>query len=140
MRIRLCLNTQTPPIRPIGDAVERNRAVWRLHEEYEPNLGGVVPMMRALIHAGPAAGLTGETTWVALGGGGLPPTVRTNEGYTLETFQLPDDTRVRYARFKEAIWRSFHGPRGFRPSLADYPGFVHYSSRAALALLPHVAD
>ena len=140
MKVRLCLNTQTPPIRPLGDAVDRNRAIWRLHEEYEPNLGGVVPMMRALIHSGPAAGLTGETTWVALGGGGLPPTVRTNEGYTLETFQLPDDTRVRYARFKEAIWRSFHGPRGFRPSLADYPGFVHYSSRAALALLPHVAD
>ena len=140
MTIRLCLNTQTPPIRPVGDAAQRAPPTWRLHEEYEPNLGGVVPMMRALIRSGRAAGLAGETTWVALGGPGLPPRIRTNESYTLETFDLPADTRQRYARFKEAIWLSFHGPRGFRPSLADYPGFVHYSSRAALALLPHVAD
>jgi len=140
MGIRLCLNTQTPPIRPVGDPSDRTRPVWRLHEEYEPNLGGVVPMMRALIQSGRDAGLSGEPTWVALGGAGLPDRVRTNEGYTLETFDLPPETRRRYARFKETVWRSFHGPRGFRPSLADYPGFVDYSARAALALLPHVAD
>jgi glycosyltransferase involved in cell wall biosynthesis len=140
MGIRLCVNTQTPPIRPIGDAVVRDRPVWRLHQEYEPNLGGVVPMMRALIHSGRTAGLSGETSWVALGGAGIPPTVRTNDGYTLDTFEMPEGTRRSYGRFKEAIWRSFHGPRGFRPSLSDYPGFVDYSARAALALLPKVAD
>jgi glycosyltransferase involved in cell wall biosynthesis len=140
MGIRICLNTQTPPLRPVGDAAGRTRPVWRLHEEYEPNLGGVVPMMRALIGAGRAAGLSGPATWVALGSAGLPTRVRTDEGYALETFELPPETQQRYLRFKEAIWRSFHGPRGFRPSLADYPGFVDYSSRTALALLPHVAD
>jgi glycosyltransferase involved in cell wall biosynthesis len=140
MGIRLCVNTQTPPIRPVGDAVERDRPVWRLHREYETNLGGVVPMMRALIHSGRAAGLSGETSWVALGASGLPPHIRTNEGYTLDTFDIPEETRGKYGRFKEAIWRSFHGPRGFRPSLSDYPGFVDYSARAALALLPKVAD
>jgi len=139
MGIRLCVNTQTPPIRPLPGA-DRSRPVWRLREEYEPNLGGVVPMMRALIGSGRAAGLTGETTWVALGGTGLPPRVRTNEGFALETFPLPEETRRRYGRFKETIWRSFHGPRGFRPSLSDYPGFVEYSSRTALALLPKVID
>jgi glycosyltransferase involved in cell wall biosynthesis len=137
--IRLCVNTQTPPIRPLPKA-DLDRPVWRLREEYEPNLGGVVPMMRALIGSGHAAGLTGETTWVALGGAGLPRKVRTNEGFSLETFELPAETRVRYGRFKETIWRSFHGPRGFRPSLSDYPGFVEYSSRTALALLPKAVD
>jgi glycosyltransferase involved in cell wall biosynthesis len=140
MAIRLCINTQTPPIRPAGEAEDRERPVWRLHKEFETNLGGVVPMMRALIHSGRTAGLTGETSWVALGAPGLPPRVRTNDGYSLDTFDLPDETRRRYGRFKEAIWRSFHGPRGFRPSLSDYPGFVDYSARAALALLPKVPD
>src|SRR5580700_3184618 len=126
MGIRLCVNTQTPPIRPRPGA-DRSRPVWRLREEYEPNLGGV-------------AGLSGETTWVALGGSGLPARVRTNEGFALETFPIPEETRVRYGRFKETIWRSFHGPRGFRPSISDYPGFVDYSARSALALLPKVAD
>jgi len=139
MGIRLCLNTQTPHIRPLPKA-DRDRPVWRLHEEYEPNLGGVVPMMRALIRAGGLAGLSGTPTWVALGGANLPPKVATNEGFTLETFEVPEATRRRYARFKETIWRSFHGPRGFRPSLSDYPGFVEYSARTALALLPKVAD
>ncbi|MCI4327419.1 MAG: glycosyltransferase family 4 protein [Thermoplasmata archaeon] len=139
MGIRLCVNTQTPPIRPLPGA-DRSRPVWRLREEYEPNLGGVVPMMRALIGSGRGAGLTGETTWVALGSAGLPPRVRTNEGFSLETFPVPEETRRRYARFKETIWRSFHGPRGFRPSLSDYPGFVDYSARTALALLPKVVD
>ena len=139
MGIRLCVNTQTPPIRPLPQA-DRDRAVWRLREEYEPNVGGVVPMMRALIRSGRAAGLSGETTWVALGGAGLPLKVRTNEGFALETFDVPAETRARYIRFKETIWRSFHGPRGFRPSLSDYPGFVDYSARTALALLPKVAD
>jgi glycosyltransferase involved in cell wall biosynthesis len=140
MGIRLCVNTQTPPIRAVGEPDSLERPVWRLHQEFETNLGGVVPMMRALIHSGRAAGLSGETSWVALGGAGLPPTVRTNDGYTLDTFDIPEETRRSYNRFKEAIWRSFHGPRGFRPSLSDYPGFVHYSARAALALLPKVAD
>jgi glycosyltransferase involved in cell wall biosynthesis len=140
MGIRLCVNTQTPPLRPVGEPGDRNRPVWRLHKEFETNLGGVVPMMRALIHSGRTAGLSGETSWVALGATGLPAHVRTNDGYTLDTFEVPDDARRRYGRFKEAIWRSFHGPRGFRPSLSDYPGFVDYSARAALALLPKVAD
>lgn len=140
MGIRLCVNTQTPPLRPVGSAADLARPVWRLHREYEPNLGGVVPMMRALIHSGRTAGLQGETSWVALGGAGIPPVVHTNDGYTLSTFDLPEGTRRSYGRFKEAIWRSFHGPRGFRPSLSDYPGFVEYSARAALALLPKVAD
>ena len=61
MGIRLCVNTQTPPIRPVGDAAARDRPVWRLHQEYETNLGGVVPMMRALIHSGRAAGLVTRT-------------------------------------------------------------------------------
>ena len=137
MGIRLwCVNTQTPAPSAVGRGRGRRgprTTAWRLHREYEPNLGGVVPMMRALIHSGRTAGLAGETSWVALGGPGIPPTVPTNDGYTLSTFDLPDATRRSYGRFKEAIWRSFHGPRGFRPSLADYPGFVEYSARAALA-------
>ncbi|MCI4332101.1 MAG: hypothetical protein L3K19_09725, partial [Thermoplasmata archaeon] len=102
MGIRLCVNTQTPPLRPVGDAEALARPVWRLHREYEPNLGGVVPMMRALIHSGRTAGLSGETSWVALGGAGIPPTVPTNDGYTLSTFDLPEGTRRSYGRFKEA--------------------------------------
>jgi glycosyltransferase involved in cell wall biosynthesis len=143
MAIRVCINSQTPPIRPLARPGEGSEAptVWRHGVDYTFPAGGLVPMMRALLHSGLSGGwIARDPTWVALGAPGIPRRVVLDEGFTVETVELEARDRAGYTRFKEAIWRSFHGPRGFRPSLNDQSAFVRYSAASALGLLPHVRD
>jgi glycosyltransferase involved in cell wall biosynthesis len=139
-RIDLCINTQTPPVSPRPGVRPEEGATWRLGVDYDPELGGVVPMMRGLIGHGLGRWLRRPARWIALGTSNLPEQLLTNEGYRLETVQLPDEMRRSYSRFKEEIWRSFHGPRSFEPSTADFPAFVSYSYRSALKLLERLPD
>ena len=83
--IRVCINSQTPPLRPLRGA-GRSGTLWRSGVDYEPNVGGVVPMMRALLRASVGRWIAPHPRWVALGGPGLPPLVRTDDGFLLETF------------------------------------------------------
>lgn len=139
--IRLCINTQTPPLYPLPGAPTRSGATWKFGIDYTPQLGGVVPMMRALLKTGAASWIAPNPRWVALGGPGIPREVRTDEGYIVETIDLPDDRRAAYGRFKEAIWRSFHAPEiSDTGTIADYRAFVEYSVRTADALLAHANE
>ncbi len=140
MPIRLCVSTQTPPVRPIPGRTAPAGERWVLGRDYVPQIGGVVPMMRALLSSGRGSWLRGTPTWVALGASGIPERLVTDEGYLLESVPLSAEERTRYGRFKEEIWRSFHGPSGFRPSLEDYPAFVTYQYRTVQRLLAHAAD
>jgi len=133
--IRLCINTQTPPIHPNPRVHARPGAIWRLGRDYVPNVGGVVPMMRALLRASLGRWVARSPRWVALGAPGLPEEVRTDEGYLLETFELDPRAAAAYRRFKEAIWRSFHSPTVNEFPLAEYPAFVEYNYRAAARLV-----
>jgi glycosyltransferase involved in cell wall biosynthesis len=141
MAIHLCINSQTPPALPMRAGGPSHPGPWREGRDYTFPTGGLVPMMRALMGAGRQAGwIAPGPIWVALGAPGLPRRVALEEGFTLETVRLEAVYRAGYTRFKETIWRSFHGPRGFSPSLHDYPAFVRYSASMALALLPHVDE
>jgi glycosyltransferase involved in cell wall biosynthesis len=136
--IELCISTQTPPLNP-GPAGPPGRGeTWVLGRHYTPQLGGVVPMMRSLLRYSRGRWIGRTPLWVALGGKGLPRNIRTSEGYSVETVSLSPEERKGYGRFKERLWRSFHGPRGLTPEPRDYPDFVTYSYRAALALLRHL--
>lgn len=135
--IRVCLNTQTPPISPIRGA-PRPGGVWRAGVDYNPNVGGVVPMMRALLKTSLGRWVAPHPRWIAMGAPGLPPEVRTDDGYILDTFLLEGPARAQYSDFKEAIWRSFHGPSTFRFPSETYPAFVHYSYLTAARLLEHL--
>ncbi|MGA7922841.1 MAG: glycosyltransferase family 4 protein [Thermoplasmata archaeon] len=134
--IRLCISTQSPPTQPLGTRHATARHVWRLGTDYEPQFGGVVPMMRALLRHGINHWIAPNPRWVALGAGGLPREFRTNEGYWVETVDFDPKLRPGYVRFKEAIWRSFHGPRGLEPMApADYRAFVGFNHAMAQRLL-----
>ena len=135
----LCINTQTPPLAPKPGVAVPDGRTWRLGRDYTPQLGGVVPMMRALLKSGVGSWIRRPARWVALGTPAFPHEVPTDEGYTFVPVHVSDAERRRYSRFKEAIWRSFHGPRGFSPSAKDYPGFLAYTYRTADRLL-HEAD
>ncbi|MHB1435465.1 MAG: glycosyltransferase family 4 protein [Thermoplasmata archaeon] len=138
--IRLCINTQTPPVRPLPSARQRGSRPWRLGKEYTAQVGGVVPMMRALLRAGTGRWIAPEPRWVALGTEEMPAELRTDEGYRLELVHLTAEQRRLYGRFKEAVWASFHGP-GFPEFVpAEYRAFVEYSSQTALQLLTHLGE
>ncbi len=138
--IRLCITSQTPPIRPLPGARQHGRARWRLGTDYVPNVGGVVPMMRALLREAVGKWVAPNPRWVALSAAGLPPMVRTDDGYLLETLPLDDATRAAYGRFKESIWRSFHTPLEYHFPIADYVAFAEYNFRTAVRLLERAAE
>ncbi|MDE1820625.1 MAG: glycosyltransferase family 4 protein [Euryarchaeota archaeon] len=138
--IRLCISSQTPPLRPIGDRPKGALGTWKLGADYVPQLGGVVPMMRALIREGRRSWLAPRPLWVAMGGAGIPERALTSEGYLVETVDVSRTERELYGRFKERVWRSFHGP-GFPEFVPEeYRAFVAYSHATANHLLQHLGE
>jgi glycosyltransferase involved in cell wall biosynthesis len=112
-----------------------------LGKDYIPHVGGVVPMMRALLQSGHGSWIANHPRWVALGAPGLPREFRTDEGYVVETVPLDLSRRAAYVEFKEVVWRSFHGPRGLEPFAGGaYRAFVEYNYLSAHQLLRHVTD
>ncbi|MGC2033942.1 MAG: glycosyltransferase family 4 protein [Thermoplasmata archaeon] len=138
--IRVCINSQTPPVRGLPGAPRRGQVRWELGRHYTPQIGGVVPMMRALLRSGLGHWMKPDPLWVALGSADLPKEVRTSEGYTVATVDLPANARAGYGRFKESLWRSFHGPATREHFDHDYRSFVEYSYRMADRLLESVED
>jgi len=136
--IRLCITSQTPPTRPLARRPPSRSTVWKLGRDYEPNVGGVVPMMRALLRVAQGRWLAPNPRWVAMGAPELPREFVVDEGYTVETVPLAPELRASYARFKDALWRSFHGPWGLEPFTSDdYRAYVRYNHETAQQLLRH---
>jgi glycosyltransferase involved in cell wall biosynthesis len=136
--IRLCITSQSPPTRPLGPRPSRAASPWKLGRDYVPNVGGVVPMMRALLRVSQGRWLAPNSRWVALGSAGLPAEFAVDEGYTVETVPLDPALLAGYLRFKDAVWRSFHGPWGLEPFASDdYRAYVQYNHQTAQHLLRH---
>lgn len=137
--IRLCIASQTPPVLPLPEATPAPGQVWRLGVDYVPQVGGVVPMMRALVRNASGRWLAPNPSWVALGNARLPMEFRTDEGYSVETLRLGPTPLERYVEFKEAVWRSFHGPWGLGPFATEtYSAYVDFNHRMAQHLLNHL--
>jgi glycosyltransferase involved in cell wall biosynthesis len=136
--IRLCITSQTPPTSPLDGRHPKFPAPWRLGRDYVPQVGGVVPMMRALLRVSQGRWVAPNARWVSMGSSDLPEEFATDEGYTVETVPLEPEIRERYVRFKDAVWRSFHGPWGLEPFASDdYRAYVEYNHRTAQRLLGH---
>jgi glycosyltransferase involved in cell wall biosynthesis len=138
--LRVCLNTQTPPIRPLHPDAPPGSARWKLGVDYEPNVGGVIPMTRALLKTGLGRWIAPDPRWVAMGGPGFPATATIDEGYTFESVAIPEEVRAGYARFKAGVWRSFHGPGAPDRFGPDYRDFVEYNFWTAQHLIRLVDD
>ena len=138
--LRLCIASQTPPTLPFPEAPLRVGAKWRLGHDYVPQVGGVVPMMRAFLAQTQGHWVERDTIWIALGDRRIPQRFETDEGYSVETIRLePDELRANYVRFKEAVWRSFHGPWGLGPFPSEsYRAYVEFNHRMAQRLLHHL--
>ncbi|HUI38873.1 MAG TPA: hypothetical protein VLY85_04505, partial [Thermoplasmata archaeon] len=114
---------------------------WRLGVDYTPQVGGVIPMMRALLSVSLGRWVAPDPLWVTLGDSTLPHRFRTDEGFRVETLMLEPRARAEYVQFKEAVWRSFHGPWGFGPfPTRAYRGYVELNHLAAQRLLQHADE
>lgn len=134
--LRICVSTQTPPVFPLGEGRDlASRAVWRREVDYRPSVGGVVPMMRALIRAAGGRWMAPNPDWVSAGLPGWPPEVQTDEGFRAVFAELPDPLRPGYAAFKSAIWDALHGVRGFDFSVENYRAFLSFGQIMASRLL-----
>lgn len=134
--IRLCIASQTPPTLPIDGASRRPGQPWRLGTDYVPQVGGVIPMMRALLRSSAGRWVAPNPNWLCLGDASLPRRFSTDEGYSVETIDLAPEVRRRYVDFKEAVWRSFHGPWGMGPFPGSaYRGYVEFNHLIAQRLL-----
>ncbi len=138
--IKLCLSTQTPPLNPLPGAPASGKDVWTLGQDYVPQVGGVVPMMRALLAEGMGNWIAPRPRWVALRGPRMPREVLTSEGYVVETVHIDAKERMLYSRFKESVWSSFHGPGASRLVPREYRAFVDYSYATAKPLLDHLGE
>ncbi|HZY91824.1 MAG TPA: glycosyltransferase family 4 protein [Thermoplasmata archaeon] len=139
--IRLCVASQTPPTLRLPSASPPAGQPWRLGIDYVPQMGGVIPMMRALLHSSLGRWVAPRPLWVALGDSSLPRRFATDGGYTVETIDLDARSRADYVEFKEAVWRSFHGPWGMGPFPSGaYRGYVNFNHRMAQRLLDHVTE
>ena len=138
--MRLCIASQTPPAQPLPGARAVEGARWRLGTDYVPQVGGVVPMMRAFLSTTVGRWVARDPLWIALGDPRLPERFTTDEGYTVETVRLEsEELRANYVRFKEAVWRSFHGPWGLGPFPSDaYQAYVRFNHRMAQRLQQHL--
>ncbi len=138
--MHIVFNTQTPPVRPLpGSRGFPHRDVWRVGVDCLPSVGGVVPMVRAVIRASTGSWLSRGTGWVSLGGPGYPSGARLDDGVEARFVNLPEPIRAGYTRFKESIWRSFHGTGTFQFDREGYRCFTDYSFRTA-RILQGLAD
>ena len=137
--MRLCIASQTPPAQPLPGAPTTEGARWKLGIDYTPQVGGVVPMMRGLLDTTRGRWVAPGSLWIALGDPSLPRRFETDEGYTVETIALEPAIRAQYVRFKEAVWRSFHGPWGLGSfPTGTYQAYVDFNHRMAQRLLAHL--
>ncbi len=136
--LRVGISTQTPPLHPnLSRKMPGIGRVWRRGRDYEPSVGGVVPMMRALLRAGGGRWMDPHPLWVAAGMPGWPGEIRTNEGFRAAFAILAEEQRAGYSAFKQAIWDAIHEMAPFRFLVPDYRSFLEFGQTMAARQLDY---
>ena len=109
-QLRLCLQTQTPLVRPLAD-LPAGAALEDLTEErdYLLSPGGVTRMLSGLAIRLREQRRTSRTTWVSLS---KDPARLSWRGGALDLITLPQDEMDRYAAAKSAFWEELHALSG----------------------------
>ncbi|MEM2900074.1 MAG: glycosyltransferase family 4 protein [Thermoplasmata archaeon] len=135
MAWRLCVNSQTPPIRFLISAEESIKrfgnapvSISSLVEgkDYIPSPGGVTRMVYPLLQHMRKENLIREPQWVALNPNG-PEEVILDGGIVLHNVRLKKEVLSSYGRFKEAIWRIVHGLKLSTVTTEDFANYVRYN-------------
>ena len=132
---RLCVNSQTPPIRFLIKPEESVNRFGRVPvpisslvegKDYVPSPGGVTRMVYPLLLHMRKEELIREPQWVALNPNG-PEEVILDGEIILHNVRLKKEVLSSYGRFKEAIWRIVHGLKLSTVTTEDFVNYVRYN-------------
>ncbi|MDG6942340.1 MAG: glycosyltransferase family 4 protein [Nitrososphaerota archaeon] len=147
--MRICVNTQTPPIRfrldysalkkkygELDDPVD----LKSLHEgvDYVYAPGGVTAMVLPLLSRLSRDGLARDSIWISLGIK-YPPRVRL-DGVLISHVELGERHLRDYGSFKEEFWSVIHGLGGRPFNRKEYLGYVHYNWANTEKIFHYVGD
>ncbi|MCA1813125.1 MAG: hypothetical protein LC624_04125, partial [Halobacteriales archaeon] len=129
MPLRVCLASQTPPVRFLAGLEElagrypelgnpADLAELQPGVDFQWTTGGVPVMLRDLLRTARARGAWKEASWVALNPT-APPEVRM-DGTRLHSVHLPPRDLQGYAQAKEKMWNEVHGLGRARISASEF--------------------
>ena len=147
--MRICINTQTPPVRFKVDYAELQQKYGKLDDpldlkslrqgvDYVFAPGGVTVMVLPLISHLTKTGFAKDSVWISLGIK-YPPRVKLDD-VVVSHVELGDRHLKDYGSFKEEFWSIIHG-LGARPfNRKEYLGYVHYNWANTEKLFHYVGD
>ncbi|MDE1853338.1 MAG: glycosyltransferase family 4 protein [Thaumarchaeota archaeon] len=147
--MKICINTQTPPLRfklsytellekygSLGDPLEVQDLERGVDYDYSP--GGVTAMVLPMLAHLSKSGFSKDPVWISLGVD-YPPNVKLDD-IAISHVELDENHLRDYASFKESFWSLIHG-LGDRPfTREEYLGYVHYNWANAERLFHLVGD
>ncbi len=149
MKVRLCVNTQTPLVRfkasysELRERLDYQSGVVKLEEleqgsDYEYTPGGVTGMVHAALRRMLKTGMVSDARWISLGPGA--PSEVVADCMHLFNVSLDEKQLLLYANFKEGIWKEIHGfgKLAFKP--AEYQAYAEYNWQCARRMLEMLRD
>jgi glycosyltransferase involved in cell wall biosynthesis len=147
--MKVCINTQTPPVRfklsftellekygSLDDPVDLSTLERGVDYDYSP--GGVTAMVLPLLENMTRRGFVKDPVWISLGVN-FPPRVRLD--HVVVSHVELDETHLKdYASFKESFWSLIHGLKARPFSREEYLGYVRYNWVNAEKLFQFVGD
>jgi glycosyltransferase involved in cell wall biosynthesis len=147
--MKVCINTQTPPIRfklsytelldkygSLGDPLDIETLQRGVDYDYSP--GGVTAMILPLLANMSKSGFAKHPVWISLGVN-FPPRVKLGD-ITISHVELDEEHLRDYASFKESLWSLIHGVEERPFTREEYLGYVHYNWANAEKLFHQVGD
>ncbi len=144
MRLRVGINTQTPPLRflksPRTDGGPRIIPLRGLREgeDYVPTPGGVTSMIHDLLREMFRRRYLRGAHWVSLNPSA--PRVISDGAVLLHSVHMKSEDLVRYARLKESIWEETHGLRSHAAMSPDFVAYARYNWFCAERMLELPVD
>lgn len=148
-RLKICINTQTPPVRFMLSEPELTRKYGKLEDplrlsklvrgvDYDYSPGGVTASVPSLVERMMSDGFIRDPVWISLG---INYPSRALLGrMTISHLELDVKGLKEYSTFKETLWQLIHGLGDAKFSSGEYLGYVRYNWANADALLRRVDD
>lgn len=147
--VRVCLASQTPPVRFLLDSHELaerglhdgevpDLAQFREGADYVTSAGGVPVMLRAVLPRLLQAGRWRDPTWIALNTSG--PERFTCDGVEVTSVTMEPAVARQYGMGKEKMWSAVHQLGQERITPPEARAYAFYNWRTARAILDTLPD
>lgn len=133
MRLRVGINTQTPPVRFLRTPRRSSGPVpldrLRAGRDYVLSPGGVTSMVHDLLREMLRRRYVRRAHWVSLNPSG--PATASLGPVLLHSIRMKPEELKHYTRLKESIWEETHGLRSHPIGAPDFVAYARYNWRCA---------